>query len=123
MTATITSVIISNRPRAAMTSNVVTSGSCSRAPLLVTAWLIALLVWTKSRYGMRPNDQRLNDAALRAKALAETRQGPGRTLLRRCAVGEHDIVAVDGLQPAVQQMQHRLRGRFVIWMRMEERAA
>jgi hypothetical protein len=53
-TATITSVIISSSPRAAMTSKVVTEGNCSNAPLLVIAWLIALLVCTNIRYGIRP---------------------------------------------------------------------
>src|SRR4029078_12383322 len=54
VTATTMSVAISSRPRAAITSRVVTGGSCSTAPLLVMAWLMPLLAGTKTWYGMSP---------------------------------------------------------------------
>jgi hypothetical protein len=46
MTATRTSVASSSRPRAMITSKVLTNGNCSSEPLLVTAYVMLLLLWT-----------------------------------------------------------------------------
>lgn len=69
------------------------------------------------------DDQRLDDAALAAQARAKSRQRTERPFRARGAVGDHDIVGVDRVQPAVQEMQHRFRGSLVVRVRVEEGAA
>ena len=60
-----------------------------------------------------PDDQGMDDAALGAQCFKKSGrrpQFPGRSQL---ALAEHDIIAVQGLEPAVQYLQHRLRVFFV----------
>jgi len=64
-----------------------------------------------------------NDAALDAQPFGEPGQWARRPLGRNRAVSQHDVVAVDCLQPVVQEMQHCLGSRLGVWVRMQQRAA